>query len=331
MPKKKLLVKTITINGKRVYFYGHSQSEIAQKMVAYTQKSESGKLLKDVISEWQAWHDPLVAYSTAHAYNYPCKQISALMGDIGIKKIKPEEIKIHLVSLAEQNYSAKIIKRYLSIYSQVFDYAVEKGYTELNVARQVSMPRIVKKAEKRIPVTPEQEKIIAQYSDTYLLPYFLMMTGCRRGEALCLQWKDISDDVIHVTKSLRYDAGKPTITLPKTQAGIRDIPLLADLKAKLHRGDPDDYVFGRNGKPIYQNTFYREWDKFQSDTGLDVSPHQLRHTFATMCYESGLDIKQSAMILGHADEHLTQSLYEHIRQSKQEDAVSKLNNYLAKK
>lgn len=325
-----LIEHAVTIDGKRKHFYGRTDSEIEKKMLSYRDELIKGPLYATVLDEWQAWHDETVDAATVKAYNYPTKQIRAELGKKNIRSIKPADIKEHLNRLVKQDYSAKVIKRYLSIYHQSFAFACEKGYCDNNVAENVMMPKAIKPAVKRMAAAENEEEKIKQHIDLWLFPFFVLMTGCRRGEALAVQFRDIDmkNHVIHITKAIAQDnSGHPYVKLPKTNAGIRDIPLLDALAAVIPKGKPDEYLFGGE-KPLSSSEYTRKWKAFQQATGITATAHCLRHSFATMMYEADIDIKQAADILGHKDENLTRGLYEHIRESKRQQAANKLNAHI---
>lgn len=329
------IVHTVTINGKRKYFYGNSDREIEKKMLAYKQDISHGRRFSDIAEEWQLMHESNVDIATNKAYKYPLEKIIDYLGDEHIADIEPQAIKTHLNELLRQGYSAKTIRRYLSIYCQIFDYACEIGECTINAARNVTLPKMMPAPERREPATPDQEKIIKEHADEWLLPFFLLRTGCRRNEALAIQYKDIDrqNKTIYITKAVKYDAaGHPHIAQPKTAAGNRIVPLLDDLAAMIPdpgKGHEKDYIFG-GAEPIGSNAYNRYWAAFQAATGVNITAHQLRHSYATTLYEAQIDTKMAADLLGHADMSLTAKLYEHIRKGMQEEAAKKLNKHIKK-
>lgn len=221
-----LIEHAVTIDGKRKHFYGRTDSEIEKKMLSYRDELIKGPLYATVLDEWQAWHDETVDAATVKAYNYPTKQIRAELGKKNIRSIKPADIKEHLNRLVKQDYSAKVIKRYLSIYHQSFAFACEKGYCDNNVAENVMMPKAIKPAVKRMAAAENEEEKIKQHIDLWLFPFFVLMTGCRRGEALAVQFRDIDmkNHVIHITKAIAQDNSGHPYVLYKRGSVPRWIP-----------------------------------------------------------------------------------------------------------
>lgn len=329
-PDGKTLEHTIRINGKRKTFYGKTDEEIDEKKAAYLKKLEQGKLFGEVLDEWKAWHDETVSSATVRAYLAPSEDARERFGSTPIRDISAKEIKAVLSEMARKGYSIKTIKKYYTIYHSVMEYAAENGYIDFNTAKNVTMPTFAKPVAKREAATEEEEKIIKANADKWLLPYFLLMTGLRKGEALALQYQDIDRQakVIHITKSVSYKYNMPYIKEPKTAAGIRTVPLLDTLAEKLPTGPPEHFIFSGE-KPMTMMVFQRRWARFQKETGISCTAHQLRHSFATMLYDAEIDVKAAQDILGHASEQITRDVYTHIRDRKRQSAADKLNAFIS--
>lgn len=321
------LCKTITIDGKRHYFYGRSKQEINKKILAFEEESVKGRLFNDVADEWDGWHQEEVEISTTVAYRKPLREIKKRQKGEYLRSVTAKDIKAHLDELVAEDYSRKTISKYLSIYAQIFAYATERGWIDNNPAYIVSMPRTAKKAVRREPATKDEEKAVKEHIDLWLYPYFLLMTGMRKGEALAIRYGDIDREkkLIHVNKEISYEEGSAgKIKLPKTDAGIRDVPLLDELAKVLPEGKPDHYLFG-NEHWMHKSAFARKWKKYTEQTGVRSTSHCFRHSYATLLYERGVDVKAAANVLGHKDETLTARLYEHFRETQLQSVFDKLN------
>jgi integrase len=158
-----------------------------------------------------------------------------------------------------------------------------------------------------------------------LFAYFILYSGLRRGELLALKWEDIDFDrnTISVNKAMYWNVNQPVIKDTKTEAGNRVVPLLQPLKDHLTGGE--GYIFGL---PT-QTVFRRKWNKYRAETGIEVTPHQLRHAFATICYEAGIEDKDAQQLLGHASVSTTRDIYTHIREQRKQQTAEKLNAFVA--
>lgn len=73
-------------------------------------------------------------------------------------------------------------------------------------------------------------------------------------------------------------------------------------------------------------TNYRlAWDRYKKLSGVQISPHELRHAYATTLYDAGIDVKAAQELLGHSTVAMTQDIYTHISQQRREDTRRKLN------
>ena len=212
----------------------------------------------------------------------------------------------------------------------IFTYAAVHDIILSNPAEQVSVPRGLKKTSRRAPTEEEIEIVKANVNKPFgLFYFFILYTGCRRGEALAIQFKDIDREnkVIHITKSLYHKSTRPEIKTPKTDAGKRDVPLLDILADQLPEGKPNDFLFGGE-KPIYSTKVQRLLKAYQKETGLEITPHYLRHGYATILYDAGIDIKTAQGLLGHADFQMTMGTYTHISASRAQKDAKKLNDFV---
>ena len=205
----------------------------------------------------------------------------------------------------------------------------------------------VKKTPVRA-LTVEQEKTLLEALDgtrAYLFCWFLLKTGMRRGEALAvmrdaLNIKDLENASVHVKRNLVFVNGKSVLeNTPKTDAGFREIPLPRDLAEAIRdqmSKSSSLFLFPmKNGEMMNENSFRAMWGlvkarkkpdpqfvKKQKEKKIpdrhpdvkriidfDVTPHMLRHTYATRCIEKGMDVKEVQYLLGHTDPALTMKIY----------------------
>ena len=179
----------------------------------------------------------------------------------------------------------------------------------------------------------------------WLFGCLLLYTGMRRGEALALTYGDIDRKagVIHVTKKLSYATGQVPVLEDhlKSENGRRDIPLLPPLAAALPRNRAGLIFPGEDGGFMRSSEITKNWRRYCRDAGLfaaerasngetvetfHITPHCFRHSMATICYEAGLDPRQTARILGDAVETV-EGVYTHLRQQRQKSAAEILAEY----
>ena len=162
------------------------------------------------------------------------------------------------------------------------------------------------------------------------LAYFLLYTGLRMSEARALEYNDIDweNRLINVNKKIVDDDNNPILRYEtKTEAGTRQVILLdrvADLLPKKKNG----IIFcNEAGGYLTKKQLQRNWDNLRRDYNLNVTAHQLRHAYATMLYEAGINEKDAQDLMGHSDIRLTHAIYTHIRKEHKAETAEKLNNF----
>lgn len=327
-------------DGTIKYFYSSESTEaraerdIQKQLLNYRAKEEKGKLLLTVTEEWQAVHYKDLAYTTSRRYDIYVNAFNDYFDKRYIKDITAVEIEHFMQYLSAKQYSSKTIKDQLSVIKLIFKYALIHRYIENDVSSFISPEKGIAKKTREALTDIEILTVENSINCTFgLLAYFLLYTGLRKGEALALQWKDIDfeNNVIHVNKSIYFESNNPHIKQPKTEAGKRDVILLDCLAKKLKKGASNDYVFGNKKNPINKSYFTRQWEKYKKESGLNITAHQLRHTYATILFEADIKEKDAQALMGHSDIRVTQNIYTHIRQSRMPETANKLNDYLAVK
>jgi integrase len=151
-------------------------------------------------------------------------------------------------------------------------------------------------------------------------------TGLRLGELLGLRWQDVDleNGVIHVRHQLCRETR--TLVAPKTDAGVRDVPIPASLvrylrpfrlESKYSQGD--HFVFcSRKGTPLeHRNVAQRGFEAAAEHEGLNrpgedkLTTHDLRHAFASVIAHHGFAAVDLAVFMGHTDSRVTQETYIH--------------------
>lgn len=315
--------------GKRIHFYGHSVREIDQQIMEFESYEERGRNFRDIAEEWYEVHIPTVAYNTARGYRAAFDRALDEFGDTPIRQIKPRNIKAFLVRFSRGGMARKTVTNQLLIMNLICSFAVEEtGDLEINPCASVSVPKGLPKTHREA-ASPEDEEKIKQSADIWLLPYLIMYTGLRKGEALALTREDIGKDTIRVSKSVYFVSTKPRLKAPKTEAGIREVPILEPLRDKLpkrFRG----FLFSDDGgdTPLSELEYRRHWRAFVEATGVNATAHQLRHSYATMLHDLGVDVRDAQDLLGHSTVAMTQDIYTHIRDSRRQQVARLLDQKL---
>ena len=322
---------------KPKYFYGKTQKEVKQKMAAWQKEQVAGKSFEKVSQEWEVEHEKVSAYNTMRAYQAPLKRLREQFGSSKPGDITPDEVSAYLRYLAGRGYSQRTMSMEFAILNMIFDYAIVKGYASNNPCGPVKLPSGLPKAKRDMPTDEQLEAVKKGVKEPFgLFPYMLLYTGMRRGELLALRWEDIDlkAGVIHVTKSVYFAGSASIVKEPKTESGKRTVVLLDALREVLPEPGKG-YVFGGE-KPLTDYQFRSAWGAWAKAVGLgpggmkgtDVTPHQLRHAFATILYDAGVGEVDTMAIKGHSSIKVTREVYTHIRQERMEQTTKQINEYL---
>lgn len=312
----------------RRYFYGRTKAEVLRKIGAYREREETGRSYAEISAAWWEEARPSLAVNTLRGYRPAVRRAAEHFGAKPIRDIKPADISAFLRQFVRSAHAAdKTARTQLLVVNQVCKYAVECGDIETNPARDVAVPKGLPKNTRVMPSDADIQRVKDATSCTFgLFAYLVLYTGCRRGEALALTWEDIDFDrrLVYITKSVAQDANTPLLKRPKTEKGARTVPLLNRLCEALDASRGLLFPDPVSGGLMTEMHFQRLWAKYAAESGVSCTPHQLRHAYATMLYEAGVDDKDAQDLLGHAQISTTRDIYTHIREQHRQDTYSKL-------
>lgn len=319
---------------KRISFYGTSPREVNKKILAYQVAEERGRTFSEIADKWWEEAQPRLATQSLSAYRPALKRAVKEFGNIPIKDITPRDIDRYMRILAGEELALKTIANRRIVLNKVFSYAIVEGDITYNPCTAVALPSGLHK-ERRLAASDSDEQKIKTTDDPWLFPQIAIYSGLRKGEILALKWSDIdfTEDIIHVTKSVAHEGDKPYIKLPKTDAGIRIVPLLAPLRAKLlkAKGKQTDYIISDTGAtPLTKRRFETLYNNYKRNVAITATAHQLRHSFATVAIENGVDMKSVSEILGHKQISTTLDIYTEFRKAAIDRSRAALNTAFLK-
>ena len=200
---------------------------------------------------------------------------------------------------------------------------------------------IIKNHKMQI-LPPEHIKDYLEAADRRgLLPMFYLelVTGLRKGEITALLWSDLDakNKTISVSKQyVKNPNGELTLSRPKTETSVRKISIpqeAVDLLMAEHGKHPETpYMFPSpvTGEMYYPDSVVNLHKKILKDAGLPhIRFHDLRHTFATLALQNGVDVKTVSSMLGHYDAGFTLRTYTHATRQKQDEAAQTMGSFMA--
>ncbi len=341
--------ETVSINGKRKYFYGATKADVLRKMREFENKKDDSRLFSRVAESWENLHREEIGAKTWLNYRPHYEDIVSTHGDKDVADITALDVINDLKRSAAQGYSATIISTRRSLFRMILDHALVCGYIQHNPAIGVAMPKGAKRNRREAPDESVFNTIMQNVKEPFgLFPALVACTGLRKAEALALTWGDIKDGYISVTKALDYTVhANPVVKPPKTQAGVRDVPImavLAPLLVKPKGAKNSDLLFpskpsNRNPKAsgyMTEREYEGAWKRYCAAVGLvdgngkpTIGVHQLRHGMATMGFEAGVDELTMQAILGHASPTTTRDIYTHLRNKKRAQSIEALDKAFA--
>ncbi|HET9394184.1 MAG TPA: site-specific integrase [Candidatus Rubrimentiphilum sp.] len=217
-----------------------------------------------------------------------------------------------------------------------------------NPCEFVDAPAVEQKEMTALDI-PAATKLIRAFADSPIGAAIVTAigTGLRRGELLALRWADVDlgTGTLTVNQALERANGVTRAKEPKTRRSRRTIMLPAFVLERLRRhrveqgarflrdglGRPaaETLIFERGGEPWIPNTFGTAFYETLDRCGLPhIRLHDLRHSFATMALEAGVDLKMVSEALGHSTIATTADLYAHVTASLRKDAAAKIDGAL---
>ena len=220
--------------------------------------------------------------------------------------------------------------------------ALDRAVKERLILRNPTEDCIIPKLEKQEMkiLNPEDINVYLKVAEKHgVLPMFYLelVSGVRKGELTALRWDDLDVErkTISVSKQVSMRDGKMVISRPKTETSVRSISIpqeAVDLLVQEHEKHPDNpYLFPspKTGEMYHPDSVVNLHKRFLKEAGLEpIRFHDLRHTFATMALQNGVDVKTVSTMLGHYDAGFTLRTYTHATRAAQEEAAQKMGAFM---
>ena len=348
--------------GKAIYknVLGKTQAEVKKKLkqaIGETQALDVAKVGKYTIGQWmEVWFQDYakikVRPSSHQTYQgYIHNHIRPNIGEIPLEKLTSLDLQKFYKKLLTQGrvdrveakgqpkgLSAKTVRNIHQILSSALKLAQEQRLILTNPAEGCALPR-VEHQEMKTLTTVQLASFFreARESGVFELYYLELATGLRRGELLGLKWEDIDLERgdLRVRRQVSRINGEVVEAPLKTKNAYRTLPLAEDtvsvLKEQRRKVGNSPWVFpSPNGGPISPDSVLHMLHRVLKRAGLPkVRFHDLRHTFATLALQNGVDVKTVSGMLGHFSAGFTLDTYAHITSAAQRQAAKTMENVLS--
>ncbi|MBU0618218.1 MAG: tyrosine recombinase XerC [Planctomycetes bacterium] len=257
---------------------------------------------------------------------YPNRRLAPPMSQHAVQEqnhrllaVDTDLVRLFMSKLRDRNYCKSTVARKLATLRSFYKFVVRREYAASNPVAPIRTP----KQEKRLPkfLDIEQiEKLFSNCNTTTLLGArdraileMLYSTGIRVSELVALNIADIDlgSSVIRVRGK-----GKKERVIPIGPGAVKAVIHYLDLRRsslQTAKHDRDALFINKHGQRLSTRSVRRKLDKYLLEAGLDlsVSPHTLRHSFATHMLQRGADLRSVQEMLGHQSLSTTQ-IYTHL-------------------
>lgn len=333
--------KTARYGGKQYQAYGKTELEaltkLAEKLAAAKRGEEliSGSMTVDAwYRQWKAAYKDPKGLTKKSLGMYDEKYNGYIKPRIGFMKLRDvKDTHLQKILNEQAGKSQSHVEKLRRVLRELFSRARKSRLIPYDPSEDLELPAYRTGTHRSL--TDEERAVLLKVAETHhagLYILALLYTGMRPGEAAALNWADVDfkNNMIHIHAAVESGSGR--IKGPKTEAGVRDLPIHAALLPRLQaaRGAPFDPVFtGEGGSRLNSGNQYRLWKSFKramdiamgaevyrnqivkSKLAEDLTPYCLRHTFATDCARAGVPLETVRWMLGHADISTTANIYQH--------------------
>jgi len=352
--------------GKQVQksIYGRTQKEVRQKLQQMTTDIDNGVYLEPSqlkvgqwLDIWLAEYIGNVKPHTVASYNTQVNvHIKPKLGATKLSALSTHNVQVFYNNLqrgmeAKTGLSPKTIKNIHGVLHKALEQAVRLGYIKFNPSDACTLPRWERKEIRPLEGAEISAflKVIEghKYETVYMVTLF---TGMRQGEALGLTWScvDFERGTILISSQLQKEKKKDgqyqlvaikndkirRITPPRSVIDAlrkqKDTQMEWQIKAgDVWQNDMNLVFTNEIGGHLAHFTVYKQFKDIISSLGLpEARFHDLRHSYAVVALESGVDVKTVQENLGHHTAAFTLDVYGHVTERMKQDSANKMEAYI---
>lgn len=348
-------------NGRPIYknVLGRTQAEVKEKLAKAIEESKGLDVAKSgqyTVGQWMdIWFEnyaKIRVRPSSHATykGYIENHIKPHIGSIPLEKLTTLQVqnlykkllnggRVERTESASQpkGLSVKTVRNIHQVLSSAIDFAKSQKLIAVNPTEGCALPKLEHREMKTL--TADQLAVFlqkAKRSGVYEMYYLELATGLRRGELLGLKWEDVDLDnsVLHIRRQIARINGEVVEAPLKTKNSYRTLSIGADAVEILREQKQktnSEYMFpSPTGGPISPDSVLNMLHRVLKRAGLPkVRFHDLRHTFATLALQNGVDVKTVSGMLGHYSAGFTLDTYAHVTTQAQREAARTMDNILS--
>lgn len=260
--------------------------------------------------------------NTRNSYAYDLKKLAIFYKEKNIAKLKKEEIQEYIRKDTQRSSRTKA--HYLTSFNNFYTYLLDQNIIKMNPCENIKMPKLEKKLPEYLTIEEVDKLLDIKTSTAYdkrnkAMLELLYGSGVRISELCNLTMSNLylKDEMIKV-----YGKGSKERIIPINNIAINYLKdYLEHGRGELLGIKDSEYVFisSRHTK-ITRQAFFKILKKICKEKGIEknISPHTLRHSFATHLINNGADLRIVQELLGHSDISTTQ-IYTHLSNEKIEN------------
>jgi len=265
------------------------------------------------------WLTTGASKNTLSAYRSDLKIFSQWLNETSLIEVNKKLIQDYFLYRQSTHISSSTQSRVLTCLHSFYQFLLDNNLINTDPTEQLSYPKL----EKKLPVflnIQEVEKLLEAPNTSSLFGQrdramleLLYSCGLRVSELINLSYHNINikEEFIRI-----HGKGNKERILPMGEIAI-DYLMAYELNSRptlLKNGQSDSYFLSNRGKAMSRQNFFYIIKAYATQAGIDkpLSPHSLRHAFATHLVQKGADLRSVQLMLGHSDISSTQ-LYTHIQ------------------
>lgn len=353
-PRRQKIKGGFTCRKDAVTWFTKKAEELRQGIAP----ADDRQTLEQYLTSWLESIADSVSASALHAYkNHVDAHIIPAIGKIRLSELRAEHVEKAKARWASEPagrrkkkipLSPRTVHHVFSTLRTALYRAKRQQRIGINPCELVDPPRVEQKEMRWLDAVGAAKLLKACESSTIGAAIVTSLgTGLRRGELLALRWGDIDLDagMLTVQRALERADRMTRFKEPKTRRSRRTISLPRFVVDRLrrHRIDqaqwlwskgfgkptPETIVFDHAGEPWVPNTFGTVFARTLHEAEVPhVRLHDLRHSFASMALEAGVDLKTVSNALGHSTISTTADIYAHVTDSLMRDAAERIDGVL---